>query len=258
MSQLSDLDRLAKKEFHQCNLTAIHAASEYSEPEGGFMIVIAFEFTQVEGNKTYWRKTRVFSKRDDVREKALTALHDIDKSVNAGGVIRRMILEEAETRLFESGASVRNLLPDVLAIIGQLEPVRLTYGYSETMNHKTQTPYMSGYVLRIHPWLVDYNEVSPEEAGIMRDAANFCYTREWLEVRMKVLEVVGAVCMCCGATRQNAVITVDHIKPRSKYPSLALSPSNLQVLCRECNVGKGNSSEMDYRDGPQEHALALL
>jgi 5-methylcytosine-specific restriction endonuclease McrA len=34
-------------------------------------------------------------------------------------------------------------------------------------------------------------------------------------------------------------LTVDHIKPRSKYPGLALVLSNLQVLCRRCNSSKG-------------------
>jgi 5-methylcytosine-specific restriction endonuclease McrA len=28
---------------------------------------------------------------------------------------------------------------------------------------------------------------------------------------------------------------VDHIQPRSKAPELALSPSNLQVLCEHCH-----------------------
>ena len=36
------------------------------------------------------------------------------------------------------------------------------------------------------------------------------------------------------------MIHVDHIKPRSKYPKLALDQSNLQPLCETCNLKKGD------------------
>lgn len=42
-------------------------------------------------------------------------------------------------------------------------------------------------------------------------------------------------CRICGS-KQN--IEVDHIKPLSKYTSLAFEPSNLQALCRSCNRKK--------------------
>jgi 5-methylcytosine-specific restriction endonuclease McrA len=51
--------------------------------------------------------------------------------------------------------------------------------------------------------------------------------------------------MLCRQT--NGVMHVDHIKPRSKYPHLALRESNLQVLCEACNLGKGNWDETDWR-----------
>jgi 5-methylcytosine-specific restriction endonuclease McrA len=37
-------------------------------------------------------------------------------------------------------------------------------------------------------------------------------------------------------------LTVDHIKPRSKYPALALVLSNLRVLCRRCNSSREPTS----------------
>lgn len=40
---------------------------------------------------------------------------------------------------------------------------------------------------------------------------------------------------------------VDHIKPRSKYPHLAYDVNNLQVLCQDCNFGKSNHDETDWR-----------
>jgi 5-methylcytosine-specific restriction endonuclease McrA len=55
--------------------------------------------------------------------------------------------------------------------------------------------------------------------------------------------------MCCGATPQTgAVMNVDHIKPRKTYPELALSVENLQILCGECNHGKGNWNTTDWRE----------
>jgi 5-methylcytosine-specific restriction endonuclease McrA len=50
------------------------------------------------------------------------------------------------------------------------------------------------------------------------------------------------------------VINVDHIKPRRKYPELALTESNLQVLCGTCNHGKGSWDETDWRRNPVDTA----
>ena len=50
--------------------------------------------------------------------------------------------------------------------------------------------------------------------------------------------------MVCGSTER---IHVDHIKPRSKYPELELDINNLQVLCEDCNIGKSNIDETDWR-----------
>lgn len=78
----------------------------------------------------------------------------------------------------------------------------------------------------------------------------FLRTPEWRRIRMDVLVRDGAICACCGrrADKQRA-INVDHIKPRRDAPHLALDPANLQVLCDDCNAGKGNRYETDWRAG---------
>lgn len=88
----------------------------------------------------------------------------------------------------------------------------------------------------------------------------FLSTYEWRVVRMMALEKYGAVCQCCGASpKSGAVINVDHIKPRRLFPELALDVNNLQVLCHECNHGKGNWSQTDWRDsGNVDIALLVL
>jgi hypothetical protein len=71
--------------------------------------------------------------------------------------------------------------------------------------------------------------------------AEFYSTAEWRKIRFTVLRESGAVCCVCGQSRASGhVMHVDHIKPRSKFPALELVRSNLQVLCSDCNWGKGS------------------
>lgn len=79
---------------------------------------------------------------------------------------------------------------------------------------------------------------------------SFYQTIEWKRLRYKVLVKHGAMCQCCGALpKPGKPLHIDHIKPRSIYPELALEESNLQVLCDDCNIGKGNIDATDWRDG---------
>jgi hypothetical protein len=77
----------------------------------------------------------------------------------------------------------------------------------------------------------------------------FFASNDWLRLRVKVLEKYGASCMMCGRNykEDKVKIHVDHIKPRSKHPELSLDVNNLQILCADCNLGKGNRYETDYR-----------
>lgn len=78
----------------------------------------------------------------------------------------------------------------------------------------------------------------------------FLQSYQWRKARMQALIEHGARCQCCGASpATGAVMNVDHIKPRKTHPELALELSNLQVLCSECNHGKGNWSVRDWRHG---------
>lgn len=77
---------------------------------------------------------------------------------------------------------------------------------------------------------------------------------DWRTVRMAVLKERGRRCECCGATPADkdmagnpVKICVDHIKPLSRYWHLRLDKTNLQILCDECNQGKGAWDETDWR-----------
>lgn len=79
------------------------------------------------------------------------------------------------------------------------------------------------------------------------DKATFYKSLAWRQVRYLALRnSVG--CNFCGARARDGVyLHVDHVKPISKYPELRLSLDNLQVLCEDCNVGKGSWDETDWR-----------
>lgn len=77
---------------------------------------------------------------------------------------------------------------------------------------------------------------------------------DWKKARYQVLQKYGPTCMLCGSTRQDldldgykVRIVVDHIKPLHKHWELRLDPNNLQVLCHDCNKGKGAWDETDHR-----------
>ncbi len=82
---------------------------------------------------------------------------------------------------------------------------------------------------------------------------------EWQRLRFKILKKYGFKCMACNRSgNDRAVIQVDHIKPISIYPELALTESNLQVLCRECNMGKSNVYSDDLRPKSASAAAAHM
>jgi len=71
---------------------------------------------------------------------------------------------------------------------------------------------------------------------------------EWRRVRYVALLRAGGRCACCGRRASAGVMLhVDHVKPRSRFPELSLEITNLQVLCEDCNLGKGAWDRTDWR-----------
>ena len=83
----------------------------------------------------------------------------------------------------------------------------------------------------------------------------FYESREWLDLRYKVLKQYGRICQLCGNHGKGVIIDVDHIKPRSKYPELELEFTNCQPMCRPCNKGKSNKDETDWRPPSRKPTL---
>jgi len=77
---------------------------------------------------------------------------------------------------------------------------------------------------------------------------SFYETDAWRDLRYRALARSNGQCELCGSSkRSGAILHVDHIKPRSRFPELELSLGNLQVLCADCNLGKSNRCTRDWR-----------
>lgn len=71
---------------------------------------------------------------------------------------------------------------------------------------------------------------------------------KWQRVRYFALkESNGSCCLCGRAPKDGIKLHVDHIKPKSLHPELKYELSNLQVLCCDCNMGKSNLDDTDWR-----------
>ncbi len=81
-----------------------------------------------------------------------------------------------------------------------------------------------------------------------KEADTFYRSREWRRLRYQAFQRYGNKCCVCGrGASDGMVMHVDHIKPRSLYPHLALDIANLQIMCNECNVSKGDRDEVEWQ-----------
>jgi 5-methylcytosine-specific restriction endonuclease McrA len=109
-----------------------------------------------------------------------------------------------------------------------------------------QSQYESGQYVGCIP----EEEKKPEKPKIARiPAKDFYWSDEWRALRYRRLKDSDGCCCLCGRSRRahGIVLHVDHIKPRSKHPEIELVFENTQVLCEDCNLGKSNRCDRDWR-----------
>jgi len=90
----------------------------------------------------------------------------------------------------------------------------------------------------------------PKKVGKSRflTSEDFYNSKAWKELRYIALTNCGGTCQLCGAMAKDGVkIHVDHIKPRSRFPGLELDLDNLQVFCDDCNIGKSNYDDTNWK-----------
>ncbi len=91
---------------------------------------------------------------------------------------------------------------------------------------------------------VEYHYAETDNARL----AEFYASREWKLMRYEALRSHGGQCQCCGASPAHGKrLNVDHIKPLRVFWDLRLDLNNLQVLCEDCNEGKGARHADDWR-----------
>lgn len=101
---------------------------------------------------------------------------------------------------------------------------------------RKQSKLTPGLIPKLGPPHPDY--VSDEK---------FYRSDDWRKLRYLALRNCKG-CQCCGARASDGLqLHVDHIFPRYKYPHLSLKLENLQVLCEDCNMGKGAWDDTDWR-----------
>lgn len=89
-----------------------------------------------------------------------------------------------------------------------------------------------------------------KKAQVSKPSSDFYSSWEWKKARYEALRIHGQRCQCCGwrpGDTEYGYLVVDHIKPRRKFPELALDVNNMQVLCNDCNMGKSNIHMDDFR-----------
>ena len=108
------------------------------------------------------------------------------------------------------------------------------------------SPRDFGVLVSIDSMKMDLLRIAPPKP---RPSKEFFISNAWRVLRFEVLRHYKHKCMSCGRSpkEHGVVLHVDHIKPRSTYPDLALDFDNLQILCEDCNIGKGNKSQDDLR-----------
>lgn len=74
-------------------------------------------------------------------------------------------------------------------------------------------------------------------------ADKFYASKEWSDTRKAIINNSERRCNFCGihfAENKNDRLVVDHIKPLRSFWELRLDKNNLQLLCNDCNLLKGN------------------
>lgn len=96
-------------------------------------------------------------------------------------------------------------------------------------------------IIRWHESALTANKSQPVEIE------DFYSSQAWRKARYEALKRSRGVCELCGSPPTRHALHVDHIAPKSKFPQLALEQSNLQVLCRDCNLGKSNRDSISWK-----------
>ncbi len=113
---------------------------------------------------------------------------------------------------------------------------------------------LAGRLLRRKP---NWRAHPSKWSGDMIASADFLRTPHWKRARYDALLANDGRCELCARSKHQLgpgrYLNVDHVEPRRARPDLALDVGNLQVLCPDCNAGKGNRRRNDWRHPSHPH-----
>ena len=119
--------------------------------------------------------------------------------------------------------------------------------------NKVKSFYIKKYWFPINKKILDqkeflypniFKQVLKDTKEEFQKNENFYSSPEWRELREQVLNFQPHICYICDKFIDHDFdLTVDHVKPKSKYPDLSLELSNLKIACRSCNSAKGNKDK---------------
>jgi hypothetical protein len=99
------------------------------------------------------------------------------------------------------------------------------------------------------PFDADHVVIPLRSKPTQQQIDKFYASWEWKRLRYDFIKDKDRRCGCCGATPEDgARIVVDHVKPIRLFWGLRLDKKNLQLLCDDCNMGKGSRDQTDWRE----------
>lgn len=129
-----------------------------------------------------------------------------------------------------------------LKVVQQLRNLRLLEGASKVIVNQTMSILKDVFDKCFWEWKLLSTTLNVPIFQFMRKNIS-------AKTRYEIIKRDGGKCVVCGRTPEDGIkLQVDHIKPVSKYPELQLDTNHMQTFCDECNIGKGNRDEIDWRN----------
>lgn len=174
---------------------------------------------------------------DDVRRK------QTEKRISIARVASERMTRDSQARITRARKRARAITEKNKSLIVPAPSVRA----SKKSKKKKRIRAMRSEIEQLRAQVRSLG-ASPVASRKVIDKTNWGFygTDAWRKLRYWVIKTRGRKCEACGTTK--GAIHVDHIKPRSRYPELSLVESNLQILCENCNMGKGSWDETDWRN----------
>lgn len=122
--------------------------------------------------------------------------------------------------------------------------------YASTENKMKKAVRDAYKEFRVSAYKKRFQQIKPVTSYTKKfvSSKDFYSSPKWRDLRYIALKNSGGCCTLCGAKAKDGItLHVDHIIPRSVNQAKQYDIDNLQILCEDCNFGKGNTDSIDWR-----------